>query len=289
MAGQRMNGQESNSPSAEEFRREFTRLISRPEEDLDLGRAALVVAGEEYPSLEVDEHLRTLDRFAEEVRARTGAGMPAVEQASILGRYLFAEQGFQGNSADYYNPENSFFNRVLERQTGIPITLSLLFIEVARRVGLRCRGVGMPGHFLVGLEGEDVYFDPFNGAPPLTPGDCRRLAEQLFGERLSWNDGYLAPCTKYEFLFRMLNNLKVVYERTDEPQKALGVAQRMILVNPEAKYLHRDIAVLHYQAQQYRAAIASLETYLRESPDAPDASDAKSWIQSIRTTLNRLN
>ena len=264
-------------------------MIARPEEDLDLGRAALLVAGEEYPGLDVEDHLRTLDRYADEVRSLTHDGMPAVERAGVLGSYLFGELGFQGNSEDYYNPENSLFNRVLERQTGIPITLSLLFIEVAKRIGVRCRGVGMPGHFLVGLEGEDIYFDPFNGAPALTPDDCRRLAEQLFGDRMSWNDGYLAPCTKYEFLFRILNNLKIVYERTDAPQKALGVAQRMVLVNPEAKYLHRDIAVLHYQSQQYRAAIASLENYLREAPDAPDTADAKAWIDSIRTTLNRLN
>ena len=284
-----MTGPENSAPGADEFRREFTRLIARPEEDLDLGRAALLVAGEEYPGLDVEGHLNTLDYFAAEVRARTHEGMPAVEQVGVLGRYLFGELGFQGNSEDYYNPENSFLNRVMERRTGIPITLSLLFIEVARRVGVRCRGVGMPGHFLVGLEGEDVYFDAFNGAPALTPDDCRRLAGQLFGDRMSWSDGYLAPCTKYEFLFRILNNLKIVYERTDAPQKALGVAQRMALVNPEAKYLHRDIAVLHYQSQQYRAAIASLENYLREAPDAPDAPDAKAWIESIRTTLNRLN
>ncbi len=264
-------------------------MIGRPEEDLDLGRAALLVAGEEYPGLDVEDHLRTLDRYAAEVRSLTHEGMTSVERAGVLGSYLFGELGFQGNSEDYYNPENSFFNRVLERQRGIPITLSLLFIEVARRVGVRCRGVGMPGHFLVGLEGEDVYFDPFNGAPALTPDDCRRLAGQLFGDRMSWNDGYLAPCTKYEFLFRILNNLKIVYERNDAPQKALGVSQRMALVNPEAKYLHRDIAVHHYQLQQYRAAIASLENYLRDAPDAPDAADAKAWIQTIRTTLNRLN
>ena len=284
-----MSDPESSTPGPEEFRREFTRMIASPEEDLDLGRAALVVAGEEYPGLDVDHHLDTLDSLAAQVRSRTSQEMHATERARVLGQYLFGELGFQGNSEDYYNPENSFFNRVLERHTGIPITLSLLFIEVARRVGLRCSGVGMPGHFLVGLQGEDIYFDPFNGAPALTPEDCRRLAEQLFGNRMSWSDSYLAPCTKYEFLFRMLNNLKVVYERTEAPEKALAAAQRMVLVNPEAGFLHRDMAVLQYQSQQYRAAIASLETYLREAPDAPDAADAKSWIQTIRTTLNRLN
>ena len=284
-----MTDAQGRVPGPDDFRREFTRLIARPEEDLDLGRVALVVAGEEYPGLNVEEHLRSLDEFALSVRELTNDGMSSLERAEQLGRYLFVDAGFQGNSADYYNPDNSFFNRVLETHSGIPITLSLLFLEVARRTGLRCKGVGMPGHFLVGLEGEDAYFDPFNGGGALTTVDCRRLAEQLFGQRLSWNDSYLAPCTKYEFLFRMLNNLKVVYERTELPEKALGVVQRMIMVNPEATSLHRDTAALQFQLQQYRAAIASLESYLRETPDAADAQQVKSWIQSIRVTLSRLN
>ena len=284
-----MTQSQGNTPGAGDFRQEFGRLISRPEEDLDLGRAALLVAGEEYPALDVEEHLRVLDSFALAIRERAPEDMPAVERAMHVGRYLFGDLGFSGNSSDYYNPENSYFNRVLETQTGIPITLSLLFLEVARRIGLRCLGVGMPGHFLVGLEGEQVYFDPFNGGSALSPDDCRRLAEGLFGERLTWDDGYLAPCTKYEFLFRMLNNLKVVYERTDEPGKAAGVVQRMIMVNPDATSLRLDLAALQYQLQQYRAAISSLETYLREARDAPDTPQVKSWIESIRVTLNRLN
>ena len=284
-----MNHSESNTPGAGNFRQEFARLISRPEEDLDLGRAALLVAGEEYPELDVEGQLRLLDGFAMTIRNLVSDDMPAVDRAREVGRYLFRELGFHGNSADYYNPDNSYFNRVLETQTGIPITLSLLFLEVARRIGLRCHGVGMPGHFLVGLEGEEVYFDPFNGGSALSPNDCRRLAERLFGERLAWREDYLTPCTKYEFLFRMLNNLKVVYERTDAAEKAVGVVQRMIMVNPEETALHLDLASLYYQLQQYRAAIRSLEEYLRLENDAPDAEQVKAWVESIRTTLNRLN
>ncbi len=264
-------------------------MITRPEEDLDLGRAALLVAGEEYPGLDVTGHLRRLDGFADAVRQRAPAGAQPEQLGRLLGRYLFQEQGFQGNSTDYYNPDNSYFNRVLDTHTGIPITLSLLFLEVARRVGLRCRGVGMPGHFLVGLEGSECYFDPFNGGAILTAGDCRRLAEGLFGPRMTWQDGYLTPCTKYEFLYRLLNNLKVVYERSGPPEKAAAVIQRMIMVSPKATELHKDLAEMQYQLQQYRAAIRSLEFYLREDPNAPDATQVKSWIESIRITLNRLN
>ena len=284
-----MYNSESSAADSGSFREEFARMIARPEEDLDLGRAALLVAGEEYPEMDVAEHLRRLDGYADAVRRLAPDGLPPEELARLVGRYLFEEQRFQGNSTDYYNPDNSYFNRVLDTHTGIPITLSLLFLEVARRVGLRCRGVGMPGHFLVGLEGSEFYFDPFNGGVALTADDCRRLAEGLFGSRMTWRDDYLTPCTKYEFLFRLLNNLKVVYERTGVSDKAAGVIQRMIMVNPEATSLHKDLAEMQYQMQQYRAAIRSLESYLRETPEAPDAQQAKSWIESIRATLNRLN
>lgn len=271
------------------FREEFARIIARPEEDLDLGRAALLVAGEEYPDLDVAECLGRLDGFAAAVRERgAGAGGPG-ELARATGRYLFGELGFRGNAADYYHPDNSYFNRVLDTRAGIPITLSLLFLEVGRRVGLRCRGVGMPGHFLVGLEGEGMYLDPFHGGEALTAADCRRLAEGLFGPRMAWNDGYLEPCSKYELLFRLLNNLKMVYERGGEAGKAAGVIERMLMVNPGAAGLYKDLAEAQYRLQQYRAALGSLERYLREAPGAADARQAEAWAESVRFTLSRLN
>lgn len=271
------------------FREEFARMVARPEEDLDLGRAALLVAGEEYPGLDVGDCLGRLDGFAAAVRQRGAGDAGPGELARETGRYLFGELGFRGNSADYYHPDNSYFNRVLDTRAGIPITLSLLFLEVGRRVGLRCSGVGMPGHFLVGLEGEGMYLDPFHGGAALTAADCRRLAEGLFGPRMAWSDGYLTPCTKYEFLFRLLNNLKVVYERNGEAEKAAGVIQRMILVNPGAAGLHKDLAEMQYQLQQYRAALGSLERYLREAPGAADARQVEGWAESVRFTLSRLN
>ena len=280
---------DSTGSGAEGFRREFTSLIGRPEEDLDLGRAAMLIAGEEFPDLDVQSELQFLDRCASRATDQMPGELPQEEQARRLGRYLFIDLGFQGNSADYYNPDNSYFNRVLETRTGIPISLSLLFIEVGRRMGMRLRGVGMPGHFLVGLDGTDAYFDPFNGGELLSPSDCQRLAERLFGQRMTWEDRYLAPCTKYEFLFRMLNNLKVIYERTSEPEKALAATERMLLVRPDATSLLQDQAALQQHLQQYRAAIASLEKYLGDARDPADAPQVRAWIQSLRTTLSRLN
>ena len=284
-----MNRPENRDSGAEKFRQEFRRQISRPEEDLDLARAALLVAGEEYPDVEIDHHLGLLDNFAASVTERTTPESAPEERAREVGRLLFGELGFRGNSTDYYNPENSYFNRVLVTRIGIPITLSLLFIEVARRVGVQLHGVGMPGHFLVGLEGGHVFFDPFSGGESLTVDDCRRLAERLFGPRMTWDDRYLDPCTKYEFLFRILNNLKVVYERGNAPGKAAGVVERMLMVRPDATSLYQDLAALQQHLQQYRAAIVSLQSYLNERQAAPDAPQVNAWIDQLRVTLSRLN
>lgn len=284
-----MDPSDSNISGESHFRQEFSRLIGRPEEDLDLGRAALILAGEEYPDLDLEQSLSMLDRMAEAAGELMGAHALPAQRAEVLGRYLFQELGFHGNSDDYYNPENSYFNRVLERRTGIPITLCLLFIEVGRRIGLRCHGVGMPGHFLVGLEGDDIYFDPFNGSGPLNSTGCRQIAQRLFGERLDWQDSYLTPCTKYEFLYRILNNLKIVYERTDALDKALRVVELMSKVRPDLTSTYLELAALQFRQQMYRSAISSLEAYLREAGDASDASQVRAWIESIRVTLSRLN
>lgn len=284
-----MNDPESNGPGADFFRQEFARLVARPEEDLDLARAALLVAGEEFPDIDIAGCLGILEQHASSFESRAPEGLTTEARARELGHFLFDVLEFKGNSTNYYNTDNSYFNRVLENRTGIPITLSLLFIEVGRRAGIRLHGVGMPGHFLVGLDGTDVFFDPFNGSESLSVDDCRRLAETLFGPRFTWDDRYLTPCTKYEFLFRILNNLKVVYERSGPTEKALAVTERMLLVRPDATGLYKDLAVLQQHSQQYRAAISSLDNYLRHSQNAPDATEVRSWINSLNLTLSRLN
>ena len=139
-----MNNDNDNE-SAVNFRDLFTQQIKRPEEDLEMDRAALYLAGEEYPELNVDSQLGSLDSLAQLIMTGSQSSASPAEQASHLGRYLFEELGFKGNTEDYYSPDNSYFNRVLETKVGIPITLSLLVLEIGRRIGLRCRGVGLPG------------------------------------------------------------------------------------------------------------------------------------------------
>ena len=274
---------------ADGFRQQFAQQLARPEEDLDLGRAALLLAGEEYPGLAVAARLGELDAMAAAVSGRLGVGAGPAERAAALSSYLFDELGFNGNAADYYNPDNSYFNRVLDTRAGIPITLSLLFLEVGRRVGLRGRGVGLPGHFLVRLEETGQFIDPFHGGILRSAGDCRALVEGLFGARLTWTDDYLLPCTKYEFLFRMLNNLKVIYQRRRDYPKTAGALQRMLLVSPQQAGLYQELAQASLEMGQYRQAISHLETYLRQTGQPPDADRVRQNIAYIRHILDRLN
>ncbi len=271
------------------FRALFSQMIQKPEEDIQLDRAALYLAGEECPEIDVPSHLAELDFFASQIALRmAGEAAPADLARSIAG-YLFDEVGFHGNSTQYYEPDNSFLNRVLETRTGIPITLSLIFLEVGRRLGLRCSGVGLPGHFIVGLDDSDEYLDPFNAGAALSTEDCRDLVHQMSGGRLEWTDEFLAPYSKHDLLFRILNNLKSVHMQKERWAKAVGVIQRMALINPGLLSLYQEQAWCQAQQQQYRLAIESLETYSKKVDDPEDAKRAQHQIDGLWATLSRLN
>ena len=217
----------------QEFRRLFAQQVGLPDDHLNLGLAALYLAGEEYPNLVVSHYLDMLDQLAAQVRADAGE-TDAAGLAQTLRRHLFDLLGFTGNPADYYNPDNSFLNRALDSRMGLPITLSVIFLEVARRLGLNCYGVGMPGHFLVGLAEPELYLDPFHSGSLLSARDCQRLAREMFGPTLTWNDAYLAPCPGHLILYRMLNNLRLIYGSQGDHQRAAAALERMILIDRRA-------------------------------------------------------
>ncbi len=271
------------------FRSLFTELVQKPEEDIELDRAALYLAGEEYPEIDVTADLAQLDAFAAQVSQRVTYEAAPADVARAIAGYLFDELGFHGNSGQYYSPENSFLNRVLETRTGIPITLSLLFLEVARRLGLRCSGVGLPGHFIVGLDDTGEYLDPFNAGATLSVEDCRALVDRMSAGSLEWTDQFLAPYTKRDILFRILNNLKAVYMQGREYTKAVGVIQRMTVINPGVSSLYQEQAWCHAEQQEYRLAIATLEAYLKEAGEPADSRQVKDQIKGLWSTLSRLN
>ncbi|MBC8281590.1 MAG: transglutaminase family protein [Chloroflexi bacterium] len=274
------------------FRTLFNQLVRRPDEDIHLDLAALYMAGEEYPELDVTSNLAQLDAFATQVSARVIYGAEPTTVARAIAGYLFHEMGFQGNSSEYYSPDNSFLNRVLETRTGIPITLSLLFLEVARRLGLKCSGVGLPGHFIVSLDDSGEYLDPFNAGVPLSAADCRTLVQKMSGGHLEWTDEFLVPCTKQDILFRMLNNLKSVYMQSKVYSKAIGVIERMAIISPGLPSLYQEQAWCHAQQYEYRLAIGALENYLEHSKNAgslEDTKQIKEQIDGLWSSLSRLN
>ena len=248
-----------------EFRRLFSDQVSRPDEQVDLQRCALYFAGEEYPSLNVEEYLARLDAMAARVLADSASSGSNESLVRALNGYLFDEEKFTGNPADYYNPDNSYLNRVMDSRAGIPITLSVLYLGVAERLGLDCYGVGMPGHFLVALKDLDLFLDPFHSGQLLSAADCRRLARDMFGPDFAWTDEYLAPCPRKLIIYRMLNNLRQIYLNKRDFGRHASIVEKMLLVDSTVSGLYLELAQSQVHRGETEAALRSLQC-LKESP-----------------------
>jgi regulator of sirC expression with transglutaminase-like and TPR domain len=262
----------------------FARLVSRPEPAIDLAEAALLIAKEEYPDLEVARYLSRLDAMAAECRDRLGRATGVHRLIASLGDYLFKEQGYRGNANDYYDPRNSFLNDVLDRRMGIPITLSTVYMEVGRRLGLRLHGIGMPGHFLVKYvgPGEEILIDPFNGGAILSAIDCQHILDRVSRGKVAFEPRFLSAVGTRQILARMLTNLKVIYYNSQAYTKALGVVDRLLILDPRAATEIRDRGLLCCQLNRYHEAMADLERYLRLAPAAEDAQVIRDHLRAIR-------
>jgi regulator of sirC expression with transglutaminase-like and TPR domain len=269
----------------------FARLVSRPEETIDLAEAALLIAKEEYPDLDVADYLGRLEAMAAEVQAQVGSTVDPRRMIEALNTYLFQAQGFRGNSEDYYDPRNSFLNDVLDRRTGIPITLSTVYLAVGRRLGLRLDGVGMPGHFLVKYMApdEEVVIDPFNGGAVVTPADCQRLLDRIYGGKLAFEPRFLTTLGTRRILGRMLSNLKVIYFNNHAYAKALSVVDRLLILDPQTATEIRDRGLLSSQLKRFTEATADLERYLRLAPEAEDADVIRDHLRSMRERVASMN
>ncbi len=242
--------------------------------DPDLAVPALVVARIEYPRLDPAPYLAQLDEMGAEVAARlarSGDRVSPLDRLGILNAYLFGELGFSGNRERYDDPRNSFLNQVLERRTGIPLSLAIVYIEVARRAGVRVEGVSFPGHFLLraplgrggGARQSVAILDPFHRGAVLTEHDCRRLLREHVGEEAVFDRRLLAPATKLQILARMLVNLKRTYVRYRSFPQAYAVTELLLALDPSAATELRDRGLLAYHLNDYAAALRDLEAYLR--------------------------
>jgi regulator of sirC expression with transglutaminase-like and TPR domain len=272
-----------------EVRRRFTALIERPHGEFRLAEGALLIAQEEYPSLDMPAHLRRLDAMAEVVASRLGLEIDPQHIVAHINAYLFDEQGFRGNQEDYYDTRNSFLNEVITRKTGIPITLSVLYIELARQVGLPIVGISMPGHFLVRYSAQPTVFwiDPYYQGKILSREDCQQRLTDMYGQMLAWSDVYLQPVSDHAILQRMLYNLKAIYVQQGDQRRALRVVERLLLLRPDGLTEIRDRGLLQAQLGALEAALDDLQHYLQLSPEAPDASLITQHITTLRQHLQR--
>jgi regulator of sirC expression with transglutaminase-like and TPR domain len=260
--------------------REFRQAVDRPEDLIDLGRAALTIALPDYPTLDIAACLAQLDELAVAVTQRGGAAADVYRLLAALNTVLFTERGFRGNRDNYFDPKNSFLNEVLARKTGIPITLSVVYVEVAQRIGLPLDGVGFPGHFLVkhATGGEEIVIDPFAGGEVRSREDLEGMLRQFYGAKVSWHPDFLKPATKKQILQRMLANLKSIYRKNNDLVKNLTVLDRLILLDPASSADIRERGELYLRLECFTQARADLEAYLRLVPDADDATMIREQI-----------
>ncbi|MQA30519.1 MAG: tetratricopeptide repeat protein [Luteitalea sp.] len=292
---------------SEQLVQSFTRLALSP--DPDLAIAALMIARIEYPKLDARPYLEQLDSLGREAAVRvSGAGLdpsrvpPRVDpeafaRVSALNEYLFDELKFVGNDVQFEDPRNSFLNEVLDRRTGIPITLALVYMEVARRAGVEIQGVNMPGHFMLRCPAplgtrytQDLIIDAHHGGAIVTETACREMLRKHVGDSAAWDTHLLEQPTKSQILVRMLLNLKRVYVRMCSFPQARDITDLMLGVDPAAFDELRDRGLLAYHLRDYAAALRDLQTYLRLSPKSSlddEERDEREQIWEHVKTLRR--
>lgn len=261
------------------------------DEKIDLIRASLVIARTEYPHLDIEVYAARMEQLARRVAALVPEPDPRLAIAA-LNRVLFEETSLRGNREDYYDPRNSFLNDVLDRGLGIPITLSIVYMEVAKRVGFSLAGVGMPGHFLLkhyGLDGREMLIDCFNRGSVVSRQDCQNRLDEIYSGEMKLRPEFLHPISRRQILTRMLNNLKTVYLSTRNFRKALPIADLILVIYPRSAEDVKQRALLRYSMGLHRLAAEDLDQYLKLSPNASDAEEIRQMALSIRRMLALMN
>lgn len=264
-------------------RQYFLYETDRPDEQINLAKAALYIAQEEYLSLDLEAYLNALDTMADEVQQQLPSERYPLRIIQTVNRYLYDDLGFTGNTTNYYDPCNSFLNDVIERRTGIPITLSLVYLEVTKRLDFPMLGVGMPGHFLIRpqVQHMEIFVDPFNRGEILFAEDCQEKFTQIYGQTAKLQSSFLHSVSNRQFLSRMLINLKFAYLQMKQLTKALAAVERILLLYPALPVELRDRGLLCYQLGDWSAAIDNLQAYLEKSPNALDASAVRRLLDQL--------
>jgi regulator of sirC expression with transglutaminase-like and TPR domain len=267
-------------------RRIFTEIAAIDEESFPLDRAALAIALEEYPGLDMTEYLRRLDTLAARVEVLAGPDRTPINYIESINEILFVQEGLRGNSEDYYDPRNSYINQVLDRKLGIPVSLSLVYMEVARRIDFSVKGVGFPGHFLAKhvsvSDGREIIIDPFNMGKILTANACQELLDKFQSSKEEVSSSMLQPMEKRAIITRMLYNLKGIYMQKEQHTHAISIIEKILLLNPGISSEICDRGILYMQTSLFGQALADLEFYLSHTAAPEDSLNIQNHIKMLR-------
>ena len=272
----------------------FRQVVCGPDETINLGEAALLIAAEEYRDLDIASYLARLDQLAATLKRRLRPDIGPADTIVALNRFLFEEHGFSGDAADYYDPRNSFLNEVLDRKRGIPITLAVVYIEIGRRIGLPVQGISFPAHFLVKcpLREGTVVLDPYAKGISLSFDDLKQRIKSLrkgVEPSRSVVAGALATASNKDILVRMLRNLKGIYSHHKEWLKALAAVDRIIIAMPDSAEEYRDRGMFYANLECFRAALFDLQAYLKMLPVAQDVDVVREKVIELQAVASRLN
>jgi regulator of sirC expression with transglutaminase-like and TPR domain len=288
-------------PTPHEARRLFSQIVRMPDREIDLVEAALLIAARQGNGVHTELCLAQLSAISHRVEALlrsegiTDPRLAPCETVDIINRVLFSEEGFAGNRDDYYDVENSYLDKVLVRRTGIPVTLSIVYMEVARLVGLPLQGIGLPGDFVVGFWPTDkgrlprLIVDPFNEGRLLSPEDCSARMQAAYGEDIHFTSEWLRPMSNRQILARVLGNLKQIYMSLDQRQEALRTIDMLLIVQPDAIWELKERGFLYFRMGCFVLALADLRRYLKLYPDGNESFLLRYYIDLIRRLISSKN
>lgn len=270
-------------------RRRFEEIAGRPDALLDLVEGSLVIALEEDPGIDVDRYLTEVERWSEAVRARLEGSRDVERLVESLNRVLFEEEGFHGENDDYYDPRSALLSEALERHAGLPITLSVLYIELSRRIGIEAVGVALPGRFLVKFTGPwgVIVVDPFDGGRVLSTVELQKILDGMYGGGVRLREHHLRSFSPKQVLARELAQLKAAYLAQHELARAAASIDRLLILDGRDAYEVRDRAALAMQLHAYGQAIELFERYLALMPSAEDRSRVREQIAYLRAWLDQ--
>jgi regulator of sirC expression with transglutaminase-like and TPR domain len=271
----------------------FASLV-REEAQIPLFEAALSIAQDDDPSLDLTACQLEIDKFAARLRRRLPADIAPIPKLRLLNNFFYQELGFAGNLNDYYSPDNSYLHKVLESRRGIPISLAVIYMELAQQIGLDVKGISFPGHFLMKLsvKNGDIILDPFNGAS-LSREDIEEKLEPFFIHGRGPQDpplsSYLEVASPRTILIRMLRNLKALFAESPHWEQFLNVQQRLVLLLPDEAAERRDRGLAYANLDCPQAALQDIEAYLDENPQAADADSLRKRLPELRAAMRKLN